>query len=77
LRVRSSGPDHLKESAVSKTRMTQIPLPFKPFDLSARLSEAAHKRAVVLLQQMMIEAIRINLSNKERDDEREDSIHPS
>lgn len=61
---------------MSKTRTPQMPLPFNRSDLSDRLSDAASRRVITLLQQMLIKAIRVNPQDKECNDEREDSIDP-
>lgn len=53
-----------------------MPLPFNRSDLSDRLSDAASRRVITLLQQMLIKAIRVNPQDKECNDEREDSIDP-
>jgi hypothetical protein len=62
---------------MAKSKVSQKSLPFVSEDLARRLSDQAHRRAVEILQQMLIQAVLADHHSRETSHERKDSADAS
>jgi len=62
---------------MAKIRARQMSLPFVTAELSRRLNADAHRRAVDLIKQMLVDAVLAGHPSAEDPHEREDQADPS